>query len=294
MKTFKKNSIEVQEFEGVNEFARFCEGDMNKAFKKHYNNNRCLACSHEQYESYTKFSGTASYEEANNLMVDGYQDGLKNLKETKTKLTERATQQRPQIKLDVVGFAPCVPNAIIGLPKSMIKREKSIQKTPIVNIFYNVFLSGTNDKKVLFEGGKNLLAAIKTLEAQGLRVNLKIGVVTFSSLKDDAPKMCSVVIKKASQTLNPLLVSYPLTHPSFFRRHIFAWMETSTLTSASGFVNGYGYIFEVHPKVRELGERNFLKREGILSENEYYIKVTEAANAESLDDLFRTMGLLKK
>ena len=175
----------------------------------------------------------------------------------------------------------------------MIKREKIAQKTPIINIFYEISLGGANDKNILFEGGKNLLAAVKTLEAQGIRVNLKIGDISFGKNKD-ALKMCSITIKKATQTLNPLLVSYPLTHPSFFRRHIFAWMETSTLTSASGWTNGYGYIFKAHPKARELGGRNFLKSEGILSENEYYINVEEAAKAESLDDLFRTMGLLKK
>lgn len=291
MKTFKSNSFEVQEFEGLNEFARFCENDMNTSFKKYYGDKRI---SHQESASSTKFCGTASFEEASDLMISGYQEGLKKLKETKTKLTERATQQRPQIKLDVVGFAPCVPNAIIGLPKSMIKREKIAQKTPIINIFYNVSVNGNIDKDVLFEGGKNLLATVKTLEAQGVRVNLKVGDISYA--KKDAIKMCSVVIKKAAQSLNPLLVSYPLTHPSFLRRHIFAWEEVSSLTNTSDWVDAYGCAFYAHPMVKGAtdGERGLLKREGVLSKNDYYLNAIEAARAESLDDLFRTMGLLKK
>lgn len=290
MKTKTVGNSKIDEFESLSDFRTFLNTkEENAYFKKH-----SYLASKAESSSDIEFSGTASYDDANELMEKGSPDGLKKLKETKTKLTERAAQQRPHLQLDVVGFAPCVPNAIIGLPKSMIKRVKTPVKTPVINILYDICLSGSSDKEYLFKGGKNILAAVKTLEAQGYRVNLKIAYISRSEEKRSEYSALScvfVTIKSASQSLNPLLVSYPLTHPSFFRRHIFRWVETSDITSSSMF-DAYGKLYTPYYTVERATE--ILKRRGILAENEYFMNAYEAANAESLDDLFKTMGLLKK
>lgn len=291
MKTLKGKAFEAQEFESLNEFAKYCEGEITKEYQVFGSKHDDMP-SHGTTARDVEFRGSASYEEAMTLMKSGYKEGLENLKKTKTKLTERATQLRPQIKLDVVGFAPCVPNAIIGLPKSMIKRERVMQKSPIIDICYDASLSCLDDKSILFEGGKNVLAAVKELEAQGLRVNLKIIIGTY--VKKEALKICKVVIKKASQALNPLLISYPMTHPSFLRRNMIAWFEVSPLTTKGFAQNGYGSPFYAHPEVKKFGASDCLKRMGALGTSEYYISAKDAAKANSLEELFKTMGLLKK
>ena len=289
MKTLKGKAFEAQEFESLNEFAKYCEGEITKEFQVFGTTHEAMP-SHGTTASEVKFTGSASFEEAMTLMKSGYKEGLENLKKAKTKLTECGAIARPRIKLDVVGFAPCVPNAIIGLPKSMIKRERVMQKSPIIDICYDVTLSCREDKRVLFEGGKNVLAAVKELEAQGLRVNLKIIMNTY--VRSNAVKICKVVIKKATQALNPLLVSYPLTHPSFFRRNMLAWEEVSPLT-AKGFAEGYGHPFYAHPDVKKFGASDCLKRMGALGKTEYYVSVKDAAKANNLEELFRNMGLVK-
>lgn len=286
MKTIRRKDAVIEEFNSVSEFVHLAETrEENEYFKS------------RMYHLASKtngrsFTGTNDYEEATELLRHGYKKGLKGLMETKTKLTQRENAPRPRLHADVVGFAPIVPNAIIGLPKSMIRREKIVQKAPVLNIIYDVTICGASDKKVLFEGGKNLLVLVKAIEADGYRVNLKVGYIS-SADRDKGQKYVSglVTIKNAGQTLNPLLVSYPLTHPSFFRRHMFRWVETCSYTNHAKGFSGYGYVISnlyTSEKFREI-----LKQKEIISNNDYYINAYESSRADSIEEMYKIMGLTK-
>lgn len=88
-----------------------------------------------------EWSGTSSYEEAQSLLIHGYEDPVKNIKSSlakNKKLTSKIYNSipKPIVQNRVVGFVPNVPNALKGLPESMITLEKLHKKRKTISIIY--------------------------------------------------------------------------------------------------------------------------------------------------------------
>lgn len=82
-----------------------------------------------------EWSGTNSYEEAQSLLIHGYEDPVKSIKSSlakNKKLTSKiySSIPKPIAQNRVVGFVPNVPNALRGLPESMITMEIHEVRTP--------------------------------------------------------------------------------------------------------------------------------------------------------------------
>lgn len=125
------------------------------------------------------------------------------------------------------GYAPNVPNAIIGYPKSMRKNQKTPQKVKVINIDYIAGANAYVSSETLERSGTTVLSLVYALEKQGYRVQLRLftdfskggGDYTFYSI-------CAVVLKQYGQPLNIQKLSFPLTSVAMFRRLGFRWLET--------------------------------------------------------------------
>lgn len=233
------------------------------------------------------FSLTGSYEEATELARTGYKEGLDKLKAANSKARHMGSAPKALPVTSVVGFAPHVPNAITGVPCSMIATQKVEQKAKVISILYYMGGACHVNAKEFVEAGKNILNVIYTLELQGYRVALNV-LTNFCETSERA--LCSVQIKHWRQPSNPLKISYPLVHPSFFRRHGFRWLETQPELSDMSFPIGYGRPLEGVEGSNADARRRWLKEQGILQDGWFYTERDEARKNEA-DELIKVMGI---
>ena len=137
---------------------------------------------------------------------------------------------------DIHGFVPIVPNAIIGLPLSMINQAREPKKVKGIDIFYNVSIRCGTSTEDIARKGAIMLSLIDALERKGFRVNLKVGSVC---MKGNTVHGVITTIKHYDEPLNIRKLAYYLVNPSCLRRTFFKLKETiPELTDVTN--NGYG------------------------------------------------------
>ena len=227
------------------------------------------------------FTGTRSYEEAERLMLTGWSEYVEEIKrsslELKTANSSTDYIQRKMPRNAVVGYAPHIPNSILGLPESMITTDNSPKKCKVISIFYVPCACGGTSSETYKKAGIKLLALINKLELAGYRVNLR---AAFKSSIEDEEGVCgTVVIKNWRQPLDLSLVSFALAHASFQRRIGFNWLETLPELRERGWRFGYGCTIEVHDSDYERC-KTIYKDNGVLEKNEFYISLQLIENCD--------------
>lgn len=244
-------------------------------------------CSLHSNDRDRSFTLTSSYEEATELARTGYKEGLDKLKAADNKARHMGSAPKALPMTGVVGFAPHIPNAITGVPCSMITTQKVEQKAKVISILYYMGGACHVDAREFVEAGKNILNVIYTLELQGYRVALNV-LTNFCGVHERA--LCSVQIKHWRQPSNPLKISYPLIHPSFFRRHGFRWLETQPELEDRDFIHGYGRPLDNTEGRTVEDRRRYLREQGILQDGWFYTERLEA-RAHEANELIKVMGI---
>ena len=279
----KNPKIIIEQFSSLGQFLDTISARTpNKVFKV-----RPLASEDKDYD----FTKTHSYDEATSLARTGYKEGLDKLKAANSKSRHLGNAPKPMPITGPIGFTPHVPNAITGVPNSMIATQKVEQKAKVISILYYMGGSCRVDADEFVEAGKNVLNVIYSLELQGYRVALNVLLNFFES---DERTFCITQIKNWRQPSNPLKISYPLIHPSFFRRHGFRWLETQPELTDTGFLYGYGRPLDRSEgsKTDVDARRKYLKKIGLLQEGWFYTERIEAKDLEA-DKLIERMGINK-
>lgn len=239
------------------------------------------------------FTLTASYDDSVALMLAGYREGLKNLtasQGTRVSHTSRITKNLPTT--DVVGYIPHIPNAITGIPQSMISTRPTEQKAKVITILYNIVDAGCVDANRFVVAGRNLLSVIMMLELRGYRVGLKI-LLPFLAKSRKQVSFCIVQIKHHRQPINPLKIAYPLLHPSFLRRQGFKWLETCPNVTDKGYSENYGIVLRALSDCSEINAcRNYLRENNIMEDGCFYTEFKEVEES-SADELIKKMGIKK-
>lgn len=174
-----------------------------------------------------KFTGTENYDEANTLMLHGWREGAKRVAAAMIQGASAGTSERSVLYYSVVGFAPCVPAYLAGRPKSMINRKKIRVPARIITIIFSASIPWKVSTVEVENTAARLFNVIAGLEQSGIRINLW---VSFPAKTDTEMFNAAVLVKSASQPLNVLKMCYPVIHPSFLRRQMFAVMERAGLT----------------------------------------------------------------
>lgn len=192
-----------------------------------------------------KWFGTANYEEASRMLTDGYIEILGQFKynvKEKNRINSKFAESipHPVPHTAMVGYSPCVPNAILGLPNSMISVDKKPIKRKTLSIIYAMGANCGAGAKYFSEAGAALLSAIDLIERSGIQTQLKL---CFYPSEENGELACAtVVIKNYGERYSLQKISFPLAHPSMFRRIGFKWLETSPGITESGFRLGYGRV----------------------------------------------------
>ena len=172
----------------------------------------------------TKFTGTASFAAADELLLKGYEAGVYALQNA-IKKVKRNYKVVTTIKNDVCGFMPNVGAYLTGNPRNMINitTRRVDSKSKVLNLVICVTVNGGVSSDTIIEVNGKLLQNVIELERSGYNVN--IYVVDLTTYKKHESTIIMVKLKSSNERLNLLKVSYPLVHPSFLRRHIFAAQE---------------------------------------------------------------------
>ena len=213
------------------------------------------------------FYGTKTWEDAVELYQYGYTEVLEEIKKGTTAVTGTLVPvQRNKIVNDVIGYAPHVPNAILGLPNSMIGMKKVPQKVKTVSIVYKMGANAMEHKKTFTKAGIALLSAINMLELSGIRVSLKLCFECAEAVNEFT--FATVKLKDYREHLDIQKLCFPVAHVSMFRRFGFKWLETCQGLKCPNWRGGYG---------RSLHEKSEVPEEikAQIKENEYFIFLQE-------------------
>ena len=189
------------------------------------------------------FTGTHSFNEAYNLMVKGDRESYDMVVKLK-KMTDALFRMDTSVKRKPViapeGYQPHVPNAIKGLPNSMMSQQRVKAEKKVIDVFYNSSISWMEDPENLAYRGAIMLSAIQTLETKGYSINLYLGKLSNSSRTGKLTGFV-VNIKHSYQRLNVFKSSFYLVNPSFLRRISFRILEVeSNMTDLTH--DGYGSV----------------------------------------------------
>lgn len=225
-------------------------------------NNEVMANKHESRDNGKGFTGTRTYNEAKEIFQNGYTDILDKIKSgVSANLKRTEIRQRRNVQTGVVGYAPHVPNAILGLPNSMIYTKTAPQKVKAVSIVVCTSENAGTEVEEFIKSGVAALGVVNALELRGYRVNLKVAFYVARCGNERA--FGTVSVKDCGEHLDLQKLCFPLAHPSMLRRFGFKWMETQPEIKDHEWAWGYG------------GQINDIKfiRENFLSDNEYFINL---------------------
>lgn len=187
------------------------------------------------------FYGTSSFEEARNMLLNGYEEGAKLLNASiKQKMFHVKHKMKTICYNDVTGYQPNIPLYLSGIPQHMINTKTII--TPQKNVNYLRLLQVSYDIKTseILDKNANFFEHVIALEQDKKRVGVDVGICVV----DDAKKVfiASVPVKKQSQKLNIKQLSFPVLHPSMLRRIFCAVIERSDFCNTKKFQKNYGLI----------------------------------------------------
>lgn len=213
------------------------------------------------------FTRTSSWNEAIELFRKGWDEPLEEIKKGIAKnFKANVSTNKVRPCNDVVGYAPCVPNAIMGLPHSMISTQRTPSKVKAVTITYSMSVTCMYDEEQILQSGIVVLNIINDLELQGYRV--KLNLEFMATREGDDLSIARVCVKDWRQPLDIKKLTFPIAHPSMFRRLGFRWLETVPELKNRGYCRGYGSSSykEDYEKACKLYKEN-----NLLKESEFFI-----------------------
>ena len=235
-----------------------------KSFNDYLNNGtQQPAFKDDSHTNSERFTGTASYDEAEERMMKGDSDLQKKIEEAgvaQTRIKIQKQVQRRQTYSSVVGALPNVPAYISGAPNSMIAQRLIKTKKKVLTVGYSMTAHGGVDKEDIIKASAKIVSAILNIEATGVRVNL---FTLFCAKKNNNTIGLSLKIKDASRKIDTLRMSYPLAHSSFLRRQCFRWEEV-TENIPECYADGYGQVPESKEQA-EFFNRNGMKLDKVLT-----------------------------
>jgi hypothetical protein len=228
------------------------------------------------------FTLTKSWDQAIDLFQYGYVDILDELKVGMKAATKFMTpQNRRKITTGVVGFVPHVPNAILGLPNSMIHIESEVRKTKAISLVYSITGNAYVRADQFVKSGIAVLSTIHALELRGIRVSLKI--MFFNARCNDDRTIGTVTLKDYREHLDLQKLTFPVAHPSMFRRIGFKWLETVPGLTDTDWSSGYG---------RTMDTDDVLEIKGLFGANEHFLNIPIVEECEhDVDNIINRLNL---
>jgi hypothetical protein len=193
-----------------------------------------------------RWVGNITFQEAINFIQFGWDKPLPEFKAAIKKLDDKKLHdaKKPVIFKSVAGFKPIVPNALKGLPKSMMGKKLVVKKAKIVNVMVELSKSASYSHSTIVEKSIEILSHLYNLERQGWRVRLSM--LGTHAHPDGSEKQMGwlLPIKHENQLFDIKKLMFPLVHSAMLRLISFDWYES---VPGGIEVSGYGRTTERWP-----------------------------------------------
>lgn len=184
------------------------------------------------------FSGTNTYEEAEELLLHGWEEGAKKIKDKLAEVKVNNYKNKTKNVYSPVGYQCSVPRYLQGMPDSMINKTNIMQKNKVITINKSFAYSYKVKQEQIINESVKVLCLINKLESEGYRVKLNVILITN---RDNCYIVTKTCIKQSSQRLNIKQIAFPLVHPAMLRRVMFAVLERyEECAEQNGYYYGYG------------------------------------------------------
>lgn len=200
---------------------------------------------------------TENFEEAVDLCLSGWSQDFDRFIRLKKRIDEKLLSSiiKPRQVLDVVGYTPSVPDYIMGNPFNMWNQTKR-QIPTFVTIYLNIAIFSMTSTNEIFNRGVIALSLIDALEERGYSVRFKVFACSSES---DEMIFASFDLKGDGEKLNIKKTYFPLCHPSFFRRLVFALRERTSVTNQDwGLSYGRASGKDIVKKILEPGPNDII------------------------------------
>lgn len=206
--------------------------------------NRVDGPASEKISAYrTEWTGTESFSDADHLFQYGDQKSAAKMAPAALAKSADvpAVDLRARRVRSVAGFSPNVPAVLRGRPKTMYKIIRQNVNTKIVTFCYDCASDWTIDSEVRAAAALKLVNTILGIEKKGYRVNLYV-----CACMSGTSEACGafIKIKDSGAYMDRKKMAYPLINTSFFRRHMFKFIETADGLKEKVWSRGYGYAID--------------------------------------------------
>lgn len=225
-------------------------------------------------ELYEKFNGVPSWEKACDLLHKGYATVVPKL-QNRIEMTAKGEGVKTAFRNDVVGFAPVVPLAMMGVPNSMVNTYRKPIRNKVLNIYYDRTALANRSQRQIEDTAVKFVSTLIDLEMQGYRFNLTV-VKTQADSKD--ADMLMLKIKDANAPLDLQRMTYPLVHTAFARVTCWDWYSRCPIARYRG---GFGHNLSIEKTNEQIqnaieeitGEKCiYFSLEDMIDKPEHYIK----------------------
>lgn len=186
------------------------------------------------------FSGTYTYDEAEELLLHGWEEGTKKIKDKLAEVKVSNYKNKTKNIYSPVGYQCSVPRYLQGMPDSMVNKVNVQKKNKVITINKSFSYSCVVSENRILDESIKVLCLINKLESEGYRV--KLNVIAVSKVpSEEEYNVIKICIKQSSQRLNIKQIAFPLVHPAMLRRIMFALLERyEECAKHKRFYNGYG------------------------------------------------------
>lgn len=211
------------------------------------------------------FYKTTSFTQANMLMLNGWDSGTAKVTEIMN-IQAAGVESVKRLMLDVVGVIPCAPAYLSGSPRNMINIKRRNVSKPVLRLLYCTGALGSVSADTIIKAGATMFNTILGIESAGVRVELWAGTVSYEWSSNGLELVGNFVkIKSADQPINVMQMTYPIIHPSFQRRHSFAFRERQNLDNNTW--DCYGSTCNNIEEIRKCADFTGLSVDHILTVN---------------------------
>ena len=284
-KKINEKRVVFRKFDSVTELSEFIKNTPQTKEGKENNG------SARESDYKTEFTGTRTFEEAENLLIYGDSENAEKVRKNIEKITaglmgknktfHGAKTLSYSLKSSAVGFLPIVPKCLAGEPENMMALKKDQkQTTKVLNVYIYIGTGCSTEAEKLNLCLCRILCAVFALEKEGFRVNI-FSYLTVSC--NGGVLGYTVKIKDSGQKIDLLKIAYSLCNPSSLRRHGFAVFER--LDGSKRHIKlkrGYGY-----PEPFEEAKKT-LKTQGLKNFSLVSYEVCEEKNVGEITDFIKS------
>ena len=252
---FKDNCYEgiMETFDSFNELIK-----VTKSRKSNFGDSRT--------EKNREWRGCDSLEQAQEMMLNGVNDREK-IKKIKSKIEQFHKQQEGSSYSrynEVYGYAPIVPNAILGLPKSMVNSKMNPKKQKVVNLIIDTGVPSGVSAESFESQTVEVISKAVSLEKSGYRIRIDLSKsFNDNRINKKSSYILKYCLKRETQPIDIKKMIFPLSNVAVTRYIGFDWYESCPEAKK---ISGYGYSMVILKK-DDKRMYEFLKSKIITREN---------------------------